>query len=361
MSDSAIPDSKHLLTLVKQLEQEIELSHERTSLILSTMPVALMLVKTDGTIEVTNRLVEDMFGYSRKELFAKPIADLFIDLKLDSKIANQERFARRANGEQFPTQISVARVPTPDGERTFVFILDISERHRIEKMRRDFVAMISHDLRTPLANASGVLELGAAGKFGEISPQLKEELGRAETSLNRVISMISQLLEVEKLEDETMAVELRTANLTATVREAKSEVLRLAEAKHIEIHTWEESLFARYDRERTHRVLVNLLANAIKFSAEQASITVSYSVSAKWIELAVEDSGRGVPPENRESIFSKYAQVARTDNTEKGGVGLGLAICKAIVEAHGGAIGVRDSRNGTTGCTFWFTLPVAEE
>lgn len=113
MSDSAIPDSKHLLALVKQLEQEIELSHERTSLILSTMPVALMLVKTDGTIEVTNRLVEDMFGYSRKELFAKPIADLFIDLKLDSKIANQERFARRANGEQFPTQISVARVLRP--------------------------------------------------------------------------------------------------------------------------------------------------------------------------------------------------------------------------------------------------------
>ena len=359
MSNSSTPSSKHLLALVKQLESEIALSHERTSLILSNLPVGLLLLKDDQTIDVTNRLIESIFGYSRKQLFGKHISFLYPDLELNASVSNLERFACRANGEKFPTQLTVTSVPTPDGERLFVFVVDISERYKMEKLKRDFISMISHDLRTPLMNASGVLELSAAGKYGELPLTCAEQLLKADKNLERVIKMISSLLEVEKLEDEHIIIDPKVNNLTVTVKEAVFDVSTLAQEKQIEIEAWQESLFAKYDLEKIHRVIVNLLSNAIKFSPKQSKITISHTNSSDWIEVAVSDEGKGVPDEKKESIFGKYSQVDRDDETKQGGFGLGLAICRSIIDSHGGAVGVRNNKD--QGSVFWFTLPNVDE
>jgi signal transduction histidine kinase len=106
------------------------------------------------------------------------------------------------------------------------------------------------------------------------------------------------------------------------------------------------------------QVIVNLLANAIKFSPNNSTITVAYKEISHFVEVRIKDEGRGIPPEHMSAIFERFSQVQASDHSEKGGKGLGLAICKSIIEAHGGSIGV-DSEAGK-GATFWFTIPQPE-
>ncbi|MGD9681586.1 MAG: sensor histidine kinase [Candidatus Obscuribacterales bacterium] len=355
----------HLLSLIQSLEKEIELSQEKTRLILSSLPLALVLVKDAAAIDVVNRVVQEMFGYSRKDLYEKSINLLFPDLDPSAIPASCETMARRANGERFATQISTVTMTTPDGDRLFMFINDISKRYELEQIKRDFIAMVSHDLRSPLMSISGTLELSRSGKLGELSELGKDLMDQAEKGLNRVLEMIAQLIEVEKLEGENALLDIQVNNLSFTLKEATADIERLAEQKRIIIESrFPDSIFAAYDNDKIHRVLVNLIANAVKFSPEGSVITIEHRADSACHEVSVKDCGRGVPPAEQERIFSKYAQVFRSDNRQEGGTGLGLAICKTLVEAHGGAIGVRDNEsNGgkKKGSVFWFTLPSRSE
>ncbi|MCA9800519.1 MAG: PAS domain S-box protein [Cyanobacteria bacterium HKST-UBA02] len=351
----------HLLSLIQSLEKEIELSQEKTRLILSSLPLALVLVKDGAAIDVVNRVVQEMFGYSRKDLYGKSISLLFPDLDTAAIPASCETMARRANGERFATQVSTVTMTTPDGDRLFIFANDISKRYELEQIKRDFIAMVSHDLRSPLMSISGTLELSRSGKLGELSALGNELMEQAEKSLNRVLDMIAQLIEVEKLEGQNALLDIQVNNLSFTLKEATADVERLAEQKRISIESrFPDSVYAAYDNDKIHRILVNLLANAIKFSPEESVITVEHRADSACHEVVVRDCGRGVPPEERERIFSKYAQVFRSDSRQEGGTGLGLAICKTLVEAHGGAIGVGEGTGGR-GSAFWFTLPLRSE
>ena len=361
MAEKPLPDAKYLINLVKNLEKDIRDSQKKTELILASLPVGMIMIDNDGKVKVANRIIQNLFGYKRKDLFQKPISFLFPGFEFKPFEGTIEKFGLKANGDRLPSQLSMVELKIDNSDTIFLFVSDISERFEIEQLKREFIQMISHDLRTPLANMSGEIELLLAGKYGALSQEGRDHISKIDKSLNRVVGMISQLIEFEKMESDSVLIETSTNNLTVTVKEAISDVERLASHKNIDLIAWDQNLFAQFDNEKIHRVLVNLISNAVKFTADDGIIKLGYKNTLDWIEISVTDSGRGIPEDQREMVFSKYHQVESSDQTEKGGTGLGLAICKSIVEAHGGAIGVRESDLDGKGSTFWFTIPAEED
>ncbi len=240
---------------------------------------------------------------------------------------------------------------------------DISERKEIDRLKRDFVAMVSHDLRTPLTSVQGFLSLLSVDAYGNLSASGKQSLQLTESSVTRLISLVNDLLDIEKMESGMLSLQVESCSIDEIFRRSIESVKTIAEQKAISIvSSVQSNPEIKADRDRITQVVVNLLGNAIKFSPEGSKIFLSSKDSNGSVEIFVRDFGRGVPSEQAQIIFNRFKQVELIDEKKKGGSGLGLAISKAIVECHGGSIGV-ESFDATmespdrAGSRFWFRLP----
>lgn len=169
--------------------------------------------------------------------------------------------------------------------------------------------------------------------------------------------LIQQLLELDRLESGTVSLSLQSHDGASLLRRAVNSVRSLAERRSISLDILETTVAVKADSDKIVQVIVNLLSNAIKFSPDGAVISLSVARHGNFATFKVTDRGRGIPVNVQERIFERFKQVKATDASEKGGAGLGLAICKNIVEQHGGKIGV-ESQEGA-GSTFWFKIPIA--
>jgi signal transduction histidine kinase len=226
----------------------------------------------------------------------------------------------------------------------------------LEQIKKDFVAMITHDLRTPMTSTMGFLELLGDGVYGPIPDKARDGANLAFRNVRRMIALINDLLDVEKLESGKWELSPESITLEPVVTRSVESVSVFAEQHKVKIAVEPIDSTVYADGNRLVQVLVNLITNAVKFSPVDSSVTISARTKGDLVELRITDQGCGIPPQYRESIFDRFRQVRATDATQKGGTGLGLAICKAIVEQHGGSIGV-ESEEGK-GSTFWFTVPV---
>jgi PAS domain S-box-containing protein len=233
---------------------------------------------------------------------------------------------------------------------------DVTDRKELERLKREFFAMISHDLRTPLMSVQVDLGLLSAGASGPIPEKAQANVADAERNVSYLVSLINSLLDVERITDGKLELECVDFGLKELVDECINSVKSLAINKNISIKSSGVDLPAFGDESRLKQVLINLLSNAIKFSDKGKQIDVAAKSGDDWIEVSVIDQGKGIPKEYQESIFDRFQQMEVADATVKGGSGLGLAISKAIVEQHGGKIGV-DSQLGK-GSRFWFRLPL---
>jgi signal transduction histidine kinase len=241
-------------------------------------------------------------------------------------------------------------------EMMFCVAHDITERKNIERMKQEFVAMVSHDLRTPLTSIQGFLTLLETGMYGELNEGGAQNLSIAESNISRLIALINDLLDIEKMESGKLQMDLRECPLSEVFDRSVGGVVGFAEQQQIKLAMGDTNLVALADRDRLVQVLINLISNAIKFSPKDSLVRVEAVQIDDFVEVRVADKGRGVPPEYRDVIFERFQQVKSTDATKKGGSGLGLAICKAIVEGHGGTIGVISEEG--KGSTFWFRVPL---
>ncbi|MBS2002823.1 MAG: PAS domain S-box protein [Cyanobacteria bacterium SZAS LIN-5] len=239
----------------------------------------------------------------------------------------------------------------------FCVIHDISERKKLEQLKQDFIAMLSHDLRTPLMSLNSSLELVESGAAGQVPPDAQPQLIRAIKNTEHLIELVNDLLDFEKLEAGRMDFDLANIRIMDIIEEARGMVESLATAKNITITIDRCDSTAHVDSRRTLQVLINLLSNALKHAPESSTIAIKNRRLDDKIELSVHDCGAGVPEELSQTIFSPFEQVAG-DPHAKLGTGLGLAICKLIVEGQGGTIGVRPSDSGK-GSGFWFTVSAA--
>lgn len=224
-----------------------------------------------------------------------------------------------------------------------------------EEHKRQYLAMLNHDLRSPLTSISGTLYLLKSGIGASLDEDGAATIERGEANVDRMLRLIDQFLEVEHLGSGAIPLAVTQVSLRALLERSAQSVETTARQRNISVSLDAADAQIKVDPDALSRVVVNLLSNAIKYSPDDSTISLRAIQSDSAFTVEVKDSGRGVPADMQEKIFERFQQVEKTDRTEKGGFGLGLAICKAIVAAHGGTIGVRSAAGD--GSTFWFTIP----
>lgn len=230
----------------------------------------------------------------------------------------------------------------------------------LSSMKEEFLALTTHDLRSPLTVISGVISFFTSGRLGELSAEQKNMVTMMERNTQNLIELVNDLLDASKLESGTMRLDFTSTNLRNLVKELCETMGALAKEKDI---TLTEDMPGdlpplHADRAKLRRILVNLLSNALKFTQKGGRVTISaVPLDDKIMRISIADTGVGIAPEDTARLFDKYEQArSRATRSEKG-TGLGLYITRQLVELHGGEISV-ESKLGQ-GSTFSFTMPIA--
>jgi PAS domain S-box-containing protein len=351
------------ITERKRSEEELRVSEARTRALVENLMEGLLVLRPDFAIEDLNPAAERIFGYRREDLVGQSVVLLLPDEPeyraeefLDR--AREQALNRTRSGEVFPIEVQLYEVETPAGRLLAAHVRDLSERHEVDRLKKQFVSAVSHELRTPLTSLRGSLGLLAAGAVGELPAAAEEVVAIAERNTTRLVTLINDILDLERLEAGQLALERRPTPVRGVLEEARETVEALAGQQGVSIQLPDAEGLILGDHDRLVQVVVNLLSNAIKFTPEGSRVRVEARRDGESVRLAVSDEGRGVPPGFREQIFEPFRQVEGSDARKKGGTGLGLAICRSIVEQHDGTIGV-EAREGP-GATFWFTVPAAD-
>ncbi|HEY0376339.1 MAG TPA: sensor histidine kinase [Pyrinomonadaceae bacterium] len=229
----------------------------------------------------------------------------------------------------------------------------------LSEMKEEFLALTTHDLRSPLTVISGVISFFTSGRLGELSPEQKNMVAMMERNTQNLIELVNDLLDASKLESGTMRLEMASINVRGVVDEVRQSMEPLAKEKEIElVEALPEDLPpVEADRAKLRRVLLNLLSNALKFTQKGGSVEVRAAREGDRVRVAVSDTGVGIAPDDVARLFDKYEQARSRATRGEKGTGLGLYITKQLVELHGSEIKV-ESEVGR-GSTFSFTLPAA--
>lgn len=225
------------------------------------------------------------------------------------------------------------------------------------KLQADFSAMIAHDLRSPLHTIIGVAEMMKDELIGTLNEDQKNWLDRVKNNATGLVNLVSDFLDVSKLESGRIELSRTAIIIADLVHNTVQNFAPLAKSKNITLTcaAGGPTLPIQADPRRIDQMLTNLVSNALKFTGSGGAIEVRQRTDTEGLRVEVEDSGVGIPHDEIETLFQKYRQVKSLTVPAQEGTGLGLVICKMIVEAHGGKIWV-DSEEGK-GATFTFTLP----
>ena len=236
----------------------------------------------------------------------------------------------------------------------------IKEKEEIAKKtdlaKDEFLAMITHELKTPLVPIQGYSDILLNEHLGELNQQQKDRLSIIKSSSETLLAIISDLLDVQKLEIGKLRMKKEDSDIKESIIKSVNAVLPQAEMREIELTTHAENFIVYHDSERIKQVITNLIKNAIiAVEPKKGKIEVVMKETPSEIKISVKDNGMGIPKEKQKDLFKKFYQVDTTLTRERGGSGLGLAICKGIIDNHGGKISV-ESEIGK-GATFTFTIP----
>ncbi|MEO5841066.1 MAG: ATP-binding protein [Acidimicrobiales bacterium] len=238
---------------------------------------------------------------------------------------------------------------------------DVTEQREVDRMKSEFISVVSHELRTPLTAIKGALGLVASGTTGVVSDDAQKLIHIAATNTDRLTRLVSDMLDLERIESGQIPLVLVDIDLGEILHEAITIMTPIAQREGVELVTDDTAVRVTVDKDRILQTLTNLLSNAVKFSPAGSSVFVDVDEQRTFEEtratIRVIDHGRGVPQDKLDDIFVRFHQVDASDSRTKGGTGLGLAICKNIVEEHAGDIWMEGTPDG--GATCVFTLPLS--
>ena len=234
---------------------------------------------------------------------------------------------------------------------------DITGQKELERMKSNFLSVVSHELKTPLHSIKGFVDIILMGKTGEISETQRDFLNTVRTQTDHLQSLIQDLLEFSRLESGQVKLRLEAVSIAEVAGCVMDNLTPMADEKGVRLMTEVPSDFPliKADRMRITQVITNLAHNAIKFTPKGGSVTVGAVDLGEQIRVSVSDTGIGIPPDEREKIFDRFYQVDSTTTRPYRGTGLGLTICKHIVEYHQGMIWAEGEEG--KGSAFLFTLP----
>ncbi len=356
-------------------EQQVAVQEREVRLrsVIDTAVDAIITIDARGTMQSANTAVERLFGYEPSALIGQNVKILMPapyheqhDGYLSNYLRTGERkiigtgrevTAARKDGSTFPAELAVSEFFL-EGQRYFTGVVrDISDRKRIERMQSEFVSTVSHELRTPLTSIRGSLGLISGGVLGEIPKEAKEYVDIALSNSDRLVRLINDILDMEKMQSGSMEFRLQATELRAAVESAVAANQGYATAHHTQlmVSTPIPPGEVLVDPDRLAQVLTNLISNAAKFSPAGAAVEVSAELIGERVRVSVRDHGPGIPKEFEGRIFERFSQADASSTRNKGGTGLGLSITKAIVEKMRGRVGFQPADGG--GTIFFFDLP----
>lgn len=337
----------------------------KTEAILFSIGEGIIMTDPEGRVRHANRKARELFGLPRDaDLEGAPVADalpggpLRQALELVGSSPGQGFKEVNLGSEQSRLYIRVTSnavvSPGRTGELGVVYALrDVTLERELDKMKEDFLHYITHDLRNPLGSAIGFLDLLLKGTAGVLTPDQHGIVSSIKRSTSRLMGLINNILDIAKMEAGRVRIALKESSLTAVAGRAVSILESLAKQKDISVSLVAvEDFTLPCDGDTLERVFTNLIGNAIKYTPEKGSVTVSISDEGSHLKCCVEDSGEGIPHGDLDRVFEKFEQL---QNNRRGGTGLGLTISRFFVEAHLGRIWA-ESEVGR-GARFYFTVP----
>ena len=337
---------------------------------------AMITINPSGSIETLNPAAAIMFGYTPDDLMRRDVGMLF-EVAPDRGLVEsflkrlqagrtlnaskaEEFWARRQDGSTFLADVTVSPVPLADGHRYLAVLRDVTERKQVERMKTEFVSTVSHELRTPLTSIAGSLGLLSAGAAGRLPERASRLVDIAYNNCQRLVRLINDILDIEKIESGQMRFDNRPVDLVAATQSCVQANNGFAETHRVTIEfapsAGDATVIA--DPDRLAQIVTNLLSNAIKFSPVGGVVDVRVDPLDRRYRLSIADRGPGIPDEFRDRIFAKFAQADSSDTRTKGGTGLGLSIVRELAVRMGGSVTFEDRDGG--GTVFSIDLPAGE-
>jgi PAS domain S-box-containing protein len=354
--------------------REVEASGRKLALFAERAPIAVLEFDANATVLEMNPAAENLFGYALAELIGRnglqmlfPADEFGVNeiwwrdfvAGVRPVTINRLRCTRR-DGLEIMCEFTFTPLVNDEGDVISIIAQgrDVTLQLEAERLKKEFTSTLSHELRTPLTSIIGSLQLINSGVLGDLEKDVTELTTIAERNGQRLLDLINDLLDIEKIESGKFTLSPEVVSLDTLLRDTLALNKGFADRYNVKLALEDgmAQIKVEADPKRLVQVVTNLLSNAAKFSPAGGTVDVSLRVDGPRVRVAVHDRGPGIPESFRSRMFSRFAQADSTATRQKGGTGLGLAICKRLIELMHGSIGFEDRPGG--GTTFYFELPV---
>jgi len=348
----------------KQAEKAIRNSEMRLRKVIEKNADAIIIVDREGTVLFANPAAEVLFGREKEKLEGTEFG-----FPLEGKGKTEIEIVGRSE----KPVVAEMRVVEIGWERKRAFqasLRDVTDRklaekameeaneklRKLDQLKSDFLSTVSHELRTPIAIMREGVSLCLDGIAGEVNENQKDLLTSVLESIDRLARLVTDLLDVSKIEAEKIKLRRSSVDLCQLVETVFYDYIKQATEKGVQLMTDlpEKPIRMYIDKDKVTQVFDNLISNALRFTESGGLITIGVAEENDFVECRVADTGMGIAEENIPKLFSKFEQFGRTEGPGYKGTGLGLAIVKGLVEMHGGKVWVESELS--KGTTFWFTL-----
>jgi PAS domain S-box-containing protein len=360
------------ITKIKEREAQIQEADRRWRYLLDNVKLVVVGLNLRGEVDYVNAYCLQLTGYRADEVSGKPWFETFLPLsqqqavrEVFQELIEQEFHPYYQNpivtkaGEERMIAWNNTQLRNFQGEVTGSMSIgeDITERFALERMKAEFISVVSHELRTPITAIQGALNLLSEGIVPVDSSRGHEVLNIAAGGADRLVNIVNDILDLERLESGRMTLMIVPCQAAGLMVQASKLMKVLADRTEVTLRITPQPLGLMGDGDRLIQVMTNLLSNAIKFSPKGSTIWfgVEQDSVREILQFWVQDEGRGIPPEQLERIFERFHQVNASDARQKGGTGLGLPICRSIIQQHGGTIWAESVLG--QGSRFCFTVP----
>ncbi len=359
---------------LQELAQTSRANEVRISTVLNNIADGIITTDETGIIESFTLAASKIFGYTEEEVKGKNITLLMPVTYKEAHSKGLQRYIKnnnktiignrvevegqRKNGDIFPLELSINEMKIGNQHLFSGIARDITKHKRTEKLKNEFISTVSHELRTPLTSISGSLRLINGGALGDIPAQVKEMLIIANNNTDRLLLLINDILDMQKIEAGNMTFAPCIMEVGPLIKQAVEVNLAYAEqfSINLKIINNQNNIQINADSGRLMQVLYNLISNAVKFSPAGNTVELNSIAVDGYINISVTDHGTGIPASFHNKLFEKFTQADSSNTRKTGSTGLGLSISKAIIEKHEGTISF-STEEGVGSC-FWFKLPI---